>query len=54
MAVGGLFLVDAELLPADCIYFRVVTVGAMLAGLGSYLLWIDFIAPLLGITTGEE
>ncbi len=48
MLVGGLYWLVAELLLADRIYFRFVIAGAMLATLGAYLLWIDFIAPLLG------
>jgi hypothetical protein len=32
----------------------IVMGGVMLVLLGSYLLWVDFIAPRLGITRGEE
>ena len=49
MVVGGLWLLGGELLVADIIHFKLVIGGAMLASLGVYLLWADFIAPLLGI-----
>lgn len=48
MLVGGLYWLVVELLLVDRIYFRFVIGGAVLATLGAYLLWIDFIAPLLG------
>ena len=54
MVVGGLYLLGAETLLAHRIYSRAVTGGVMLVILGSYLLWVDFIAPLLGVATGEE
>jgi hypothetical protein len=54
MLVGGLYLLGAELLLADRIYFRFVIGGAVLATLGIYLLWADFAAPLLGIKTWED
>lgn len=52
---GGLYVVTAELLLPDSIpriYFGVG--GAMLASWAAYSLWLDFIAPLLGIATAEE
>ena len=52
---GGLYLATAELLLPDSIlrmYFGVG--GAMLASWAGYSLWLDFIAPLLGIATAEE
>jgi hypothetical protein len=52
--VGGLYLLGAELLLADRIHFLFVIGGAMLTTLGVYLLWVDFVAPLLGVTTGEK
>jgi hypothetical protein len=48
MIVGGLWLLGAELLVADIIYFKLVFGGVVLVTLGVYLLWADFIAPLLG------
>jgi ABC-type enterobactin transport system permease subunit len=54
MLVGGLYLLAAELLTADIIYFRFVIAGAMLASLGAYLLWTDIVAPKLGIKTAED
>ncbi len=54
MVVGGVYWLVMELLFAHRIYSRLVMGGVMLVIVGSYLLWIDFIAPRLGITTGEE
>jgi hypothetical protein len=52
---GGLYLAAAELLLPDRVfrvYFGVG--GAMLASWAAYSLWLDFIAPILGIATAEE
>jgi hypothetical protein len=52
---GGLYLAAAELLVPDRIsriYFGVG--GAMLASWAAYSLWLDFIAPMLGIAVAEE
>jgi hypothetical protein len=52
---GGLYLAAAELLLPDSvfrIYFGIG--GAMLASWAGYSLWLDFIGPLLGMTTAEE
>jgi hypothetical protein len=52
---GGLYLAAAELLLPDRVfrvYFGVG--GAMLASWAAYSLWLDFIAPILGLTTAEE
>jgi hypothetical protein len=46
--VGGLWLLGEELLVADTIHFKLAIIGAVLATLGVYLLWADFLAPLLG------
>jgi hypothetical protein len=54
MIVGGLYWLGVELLFAHRIYSKLVGGGVMLVFLGSYLLWIDFVAPRLGIKTGEE
>lgn len=54
MIVGGSYLLVAEVLWSDKIYSALVLGAAMLVVLGAYLILIDFIAPLLGITTGEE
>jgi hypothetical protein len=54
LLMGGLYLVGAELVLAQDIYFRVLAVGALLAALGGYLLWTDFAAPYLGIKTWED
>jgi hypothetical protein len=54
MVVGGLYLLTIELFWSEIIYFRMVIAGAMLITLGSYLLWSDFLAPLLGVRTSEE
>jgi hypothetical protein len=52
---GGLYLATTELLLPDSvfrIYFGVG--GAMLASWAGYSLWLDFIGPVLGMTTAEE
>jgi hypothetical protein len=52
---GGLYLATAELLLPDRIsriYFGVG--GAMISSWAAYSLWLDFIAPVLGITAAEE
>jgi hypothetical protein len=52
---GGLYLVLAELFWADPIYRIYFGVsGAMLASWAAYSLWIEFFAPLLGLTIAEE
>jgi hypothetical protein len=54
MVGGGLFLFGAELLTATRIKGVFVIGAVMLVFVGGYLLWVDFIAPALGIKTGEE
>jgi hypothetical protein len=54
MLVGGLYLVIFELLFAYIAFFRFVIGGAVLAVVGAYLLWVDFIAPKLGVKTPES
>jgi hypothetical protein len=54
MLVGGLYLAIFELLFAHIVFFRFVMGGAVLAVVGAYLLWVDFIAPKLGIKTPES
>jgi len=54
LLISGLYLIGAELLLAEGIYFRVAAVGVLLALLGGYLLWTDFAAPFLGIKTWED
>jgi hypothetical protein len=52
---GGVYLATSELLLPDRIsriYFGVG--GAMLASWAAYSLWLDFIAPILGIAAAEE
>jgi hypothetical protein len=48
MMVGGLYLLAAELFLAHRIFARIMIAGAMLTTMGGYLLWADFIAPLVG------
>lgn len=51
----GLYIVMTELFGADRIYHIYLGVsGAMLASWATYSLWIDFIAPTLGISVAEE
>jgi hypothetical protein len=54
MLMGGLYLVIVELLFARIVFFRFVIGGTMLAVAGAYLIWADFIAPMLGIKTWED
>lgn len=54
MIVGGIYWLADVLLHAERIYGRVLLAGAMLITVGSYLLWVDFIAPKLGIRTWEK
>jgi hypothetical protein len=52
---GGLYLATSEMLLPDRIsriYFGVG--GAMLASWAAYSLWLDFVAPMLGIVAAEE
>jgi hypothetical protein len=52
---GGVYLATSELVLPDRIsriYFGVG--GAMLASWAAYSLWLDFIAPMLGIAVAEE
>ena len=52
---GGLYLAIAELFWADPIYHIYFAVsGAMLASWAAYSLWIEFFAPLLGLTIAEK
>jgi hypothetical protein len=51
----GLYIVTTELFGADRIYHIYLGVsGAMLASWATYSLWIDFIAPTLGISVAEK
>ena len=54
MLLGGLYLVFIELMFAHVIYRRFVIGGAVLAVMGAYLIWVDFVAPRLGIKTWED
>ena len=54
MLVGGLYLAIFELVFARIVFLRFVLGGAVLAVVGAYLLWVDFIAPKLGIKTPES
>ena len=54
MLVGGLYLSIFELVFAHIVLLRFVVGGAVLAVVGAYLLWVDFIAPKLGIKTPES
>ena len=54
MIVGGLSLLASEILLANVICFRFVIAGSVLVVLGTYLLWVDILAPMLGIKTAED
>jgi hypothetical protein len=53
MVVGGLYWVWFEVFWAAHVRGAFVAMGVLPATLGAYLLWIDFIAPWLGVKTGE-
>jgi len=53
MLVSGLYLLATELLWVDERHGLTVLMGLMLAAFGTYLLWADFIAPVLGIKTKQ-
>jgi hypothetical protein len=54
MLIGGLYVAIVELLFAPAIFFRSTIGGIILALLGAYLIWTDFIAPRFGIKTWED
>jgi hypothetical protein len=54
MLIGGLYLVSFELLYAHRPSVRFIIGGAILVVVAGYLLWVDFIAPRLGIKTWED
>jgi hypothetical protein len=54
MLIGGLYVAIFELLFARIIFFRFIFGGIILALLGAYLIWTDFIAPRFGIKTWED
>lgn len=47
MIVGGLYVMIAQLFWSPVIFFMFVMGGGVLAFAGIYLLWEDFLAPLL-------
>jgi hypothetical protein len=53
MLVSGLYLLAAELLWVDQRQGLIVLLGLMFVGFGAYLLWTDFVAPVLGIKTKQ-
>jgi hypothetical protein len=53
MVVGGLYVVIAQLLWSLKIFFLAVAGGAALAALGLYILWTDFVAPMLGVESDD-
>jgi hypothetical protein len=57
MLIAGLYWAVGELLSSH-LHGRplklMLLAGVFPAFLGGYLLWVDFIAPTLGIKTGEE
>jgi hypothetical protein len=54
MLIGGIYVTIVELLFAPTILFRFIFGGIILALLGAYLMWTDFIAPRFGIKTWED
>jgi hypothetical protein len=49
MALGGLYVLGAELLLVHHVYFRFVLAGLTMVIVGAGLLWFNFIAPFFGI-----
>jgi hypothetical protein len=54
MLITGLSSVIFELFFAPTFSFRFVVYPSVLAVLGTYLIWTDFIAPRFGIKTWED
>ncbi len=54
MILTGLYGVGFELMYASHVLYRLVIGVGLLAAFGIYLIWTDFIAPRLGIRTGED
>jgi hypothetical protein len=54
MLIAGLYWTVDELFWTSRKYAMMVLAGVFPAFLGGYLLWVDFIAPALGIKAGEE
>jgi hypothetical protein len=51
----GVYIVSTELFGADRIYHIYLGVsGAMLASWATYSLWLDFLAPMMGVSAAEE
>jgi hypothetical protein len=53
MVVGGLYVVVAQFFWSPKIYFMFVFGAGAVAAVGLYLLWEDFIAPMLRIQVGK-
>jgi hypothetical protein len=53
MIVGGLYVLIAQLFWSPVIFFKFVIGACAIASLGIYLLWDDFLAPMLGIEAKE-
>ena len=54
MIAGGMYFAIFELFYARIIFIWFIIGGVILAFLGAYLMWTDFIAPRLGIKTWED
>jgi hypothetical protein len=54
MVAGGLYAVVFDLVYASVAFTRVLIGATCLAVVGGYLIWTDFVAPLLGIKTWED
>ena len=48
MVIGGLYVLAAELFWTPVIYGVFIMGGVSLVTVGSYLLWENFLAPILG------
>jgi hypothetical protein len=54
MLLAGLYLLGAEAFLVHHVFLRMVIAGLMLTMMGGYLMWANFVAPLLGIASGEK
>jgi len=54
MLVGGLYWISFEVLWAAPPRYKLMAGGVLAVLLGAYLLWIDFVAPMLRVKTWED
>jgi len=54
MLIGGLYAALSELLSPKITSYDVLFGGGIVALVGGYLIWTDFVAPRLGVKTWED